>query len=142
MANQKQRKRRDKEKRHGIELVEIDEEGNERVLDASDLKAAEPPARVKSKGSGAAPGRASRRGEPQPPSWQRAFKRAAIFGPLFFIFVLLTSKNRSLASAVLTIVPLLVLFVPMSYYMDRFAYRMHQKRLGKAAGPSGTKPGK
>jgi hypothetical protein len=131
MANEKQRRRREKEKRHGIEIVEIDEEGNERVVGASDLKTAAPPARVKGSGGGSKPAQPSRRGEPKPPSWQRAMKRAAIFGPLFIVFVLLTSKDRNVLSAILTIVPLLVIFVPMSYYMDRFAYRMYQKRLGK-----------
>ena len=38
MANQKQRRRRAKEKRHAYELVEIDSEGNETVLTASTLK--------------------------------------------------------------------------------------------------------
>jgi len=135
MANQKQRKRREKEMRHGIEIVEIDEEGNERVLESSELKPAAPPPRVK--GSGSSKSRASeppRRGVPQPPSWKRAGKRTAIFAPIFFIFVLLTSRERNVVGALLTMVPLILLFVPMSYYMDRFAYRMYQKRIAKGAG--------
>jgi hypothetical protein len=131
VANQKQRRRRDKEKRHGIEIVEIDEDGNERVVDRSELRPAAPPARVKggkpSSGSGKP---VSKRGAPQPASWKRAGKRAAIFGPLFFAFILLTNRKGNVAGQVITAVILIALFVPMSYYMDRFAYRMYQKRLG------------
>ena len=46
MANQKQRRRRAKEKRHQYDLVQIDEEGNETVLSASDVKAEAPATRV------------------------------------------------------------------------------------------------
>ena len=42
MANQKQRRRRAKEKRHEYDLVEIDEEGNETVLSASEVKSETP----------------------------------------------------------------------------------------------------
>lgn len=134
MATAKQRARRAKEKRHGIEIVEIDEEGNERVLGRDELKAADPPARTGT-AKGASPGtRASRRGAPQPPSWQRALKRAGIFAPIFFVFVLLTSKDRNVAGALLTVALLAVVFVPMSYVMDRWAYRMYQKRVAKDGG--------
>lgn len=130
MATQKQRRRREKEKRHEYDLIEIDEEGNERVLGAGERKPAEPPSRVTPSKGAAQPAR--RRGEPQPPSWQRAMRRAAIFGPLFFIFVLLTSPERNVGSAIAVVLPLIVIFVPMSYYMDRLAYRLHLKRQAKA----------
>ena len=48
MATQKQRRKRAKEKRHAYDLVEIDAEGNETVLSASELKTeapAKPPAK-------------------------------------------------------------------------------------------------
>jgi hypothetical protein len=135
VANQKQRRRREKEMRHGIEIVEIDEDGNERVVERSELRPAEPPARVKGSVKGGKPAGGgkpvSKRGVPQPPSWKRAGKRAAIFGPLFFAFILLTNRKGNVAGQVITALILIALFVPMSYYMDRFAYRMYQKRLGK-----------
>ncbi len=55
VANQKQRRRREKEKRHGIEIVEIDEDGNERVVERSELRPAAPPARVKGSVKGGKP---------------------------------------------------------------------------------------
>ena len=136
MANQKQRSRRAKEKRHGIEIVEIDEEGNERVLDSSVLKTAAPPERVKGKkgsASGQAPSRrGSSRREPQPPSWRRALRRAGIFGPIFLVFFLVVKPDKtSTASVVIQALAMIALFVPMSFYMDRFAYRAYQKRMAK-----------
>ena len=47
MANQKQRRRRAKEKRHQYDLVEIDGEGNETVLSASDVKSEAPERQAK-----------------------------------------------------------------------------------------------
>src|SRR5262245_37876222 len=43
VANQKQRRRRAKEKRHAYDLVEIDSEGNETVLRASEVKREDAP---------------------------------------------------------------------------------------------------
>ena len=37
MANRKQRRRREKEKRHAYDLVEIDEEGNETVVRSTEV---------------------------------------------------------------------------------------------------------
>lgn len=136
MANQKQRKRRDKEKRHGIEIVEIDEDGNERVLDSTVLKAAEPPARVKGGGGRKdAPGRPAPRTRtrvPQPASWQRSVKRAALFAPIFFVLILvLNTKNRNVPGAAFQAVVMFVLFVPLTYYLDRFAFRRYERANGR-----------
>ena len=137
VASSKQRRRREKEKRHGIEIVEIDEEGNERVLDSSALKAAEPPSRVKggkgSTASGSSSSRAGSRRDVRPASWGRALKRAAIFGPIFLVFFLVVKPDKtSTAAVVIQALAMIALFVPMSYFMDRFAYRTYQKRIAKA----------
>ena len=130
MANEKQRRRRAKEKRHAYDLVEIDSEGNETVLTASTLKS-EAPAKAKSSAKSAP--KASRRGVPQPPSWSRVAKRSAIFVPIFFAIVLLLGGGKvSIVSAILNAVLLLALFIPLSYVMDSFVYRTHQKRLAKS----------
>ena len=69
MANQKQRRRRAKEKRHQYDLVEIDGEGNETVLSASDVKSRgageageESPRRARRRRAPAAARRSRRRG--------------------------------------------------------------------------------
>lgn len=138
MANQKQRSRRAKEKRHGIEIVEIDEEGNERVLDSGALKPAAPPARVQGKGKerGSSSGKTARGyREVKPASWGRALKRAGIFGPIFLVFFLVVKPEKTgTAAVVIQALAMIVLFVPMSYYMDRFAHRQFVKRSGKSAG--------
>jgi hypothetical protein len=129
MATHKQRRRREKEKRHDYDLVEIDDEGNETVVRATELRpAARPPQRVK-KGE-AAPVRGGGRREPKPPSWSRVIRRAAIFGPVFFLVILLLGGSKtSVAAALIQTVFLVVIFVPFSYFMDRFVWRSYQKRL-------------
>ena len=139
MANQKQRRRRAKEKRHAYDLVEIDAEGNETVLTAADLKtdtgSKSPPKSGQTKGRATPKPRAGR-GTPQPPSWRRVLKRGAIFAPIFLATVLLLAGNRlTFAGAVVQTVFLLAVFVPFSYFMDRLVWRSHEKRrLKDAAG--------
>ena len=135
MANQKQRRRRAKEKRHAYDLVEIDSEGNETVLSANELKHDEP-ARESSRAKvrRAVPGTGGR-GGPQPPGWPRVLKRGAIFAPIFLATVLLLGGGRlTLAGAIVQTFFLLAVFVPFSYFMDRLVWRSHQKRLAKNAG--------
>jgi hypothetical protein len=133
MATQKQRRKRAKEKRHEYELVEIDGEGNETVLSASELKsetAASAPAKKGASGGAAKTKRG--RGAPQPPTWGRVLKRGAIFAPIFLATVLLLGGDRtSFAGAVLQSVFLLAIFVPFSYLMDRLVWRSHEKRLAR-----------
>ena len=95
MATQKQRRKRAKEKRHAYDLVEIDGEGNETVLTASELKVDAPPRAQPKKGeTRSAPKSKFGRGAPQPPTWGRVLKRGAIFAPIFLATVLLLAGNR------------------------------------------------
>src|SRR5687767_11506276 len=132
MAYQKQRRRRAKEKRHAYDLVEIDAEGNETVLTASEVK----PTQSKST-TNASKGEAKSkpgRGTPQPPSWQRVLKRGAIFAPIFLATVLLLAGNRlTFMGAVIQTLFLLAVFVPFSYFMDRLVWRSHEKRQARNA---------
>jgi len=135
VANQKQRRRRAKEKRHQYDLVQIDEEGNETVLTATDVRATEPAAKApKRSGSRRAGSAKPPRGTPQPPTWRRVLKRAAIFAPIFLATVLLIAGDRvTFTGAVVQTVFLLAIFVPFSYFMDRMVWRMHEKRLAKGS---------
>jgi hypothetical protein len=131
MANRKQRRRREKEKRHDYDLVEIDSEGNETVLRSTEVK---PRANggnrsTSSKGSQAKSSRS--RGPVQEPSWGRVLKRAALFSPIFFATVLLLNGSKGYGAALVNTVLLLAVFVPFSYFMDRFMWRSQQKRLAK-----------
>ena len=132
MATRKQRKRTQKERRHEYETVWVDGEGNELEEPPDDAPA-----------SGAAPRdaksqqkrpqqRSSRAGRtPLAPSWRRAAKRAGLLGVVIFVlFAILGSKNgkHNYASALLLAVLYTALFVPFTYYVDRFAYRRWQRR--------------
>ena len=139
MATQKQRRRRAKEKRHEYDLVEIDSEGNETVLRASELKpdtsgkAAAPAKPSPKRNTGAKPSARAGRGAPQPPSWRRVLKRGALFAPIFLATVLLLSGDRlTLSGAVVQTILLLAFFVPVSYLMDRLVWRSHEKRLARS----------
>jgi hypothetical protein len=134
MATQKQRRRRAKEKRHTYDLVEIDSEGKETVLRASDLKT-ETTGDAPTKKAAASSGSRMKlgRGTAQPPTWGRVLKRGAIFAPIFLATVLLLGGNRlSFAGAIVQTIFLLAIFVPFSYFMDRLVWRSHEKRIARS----------
>ncbi len=116
MATKKQRRRRAKEHRH--DYVWIDDEGNE--IDAPDA----PPEKTASRA------RSSRR-EPQAPSWQRTFKRGAIFAPIMFATVLLLSPSLPMATKIMQTLLIVGIFVPFSYFLDRLFYRQALRRASR-----------
>jgi hypothetical protein len=141
MPTRKQKRREAKSKRHEYEFVYVDDEGNE--LD----DVPEEPAGPKERRNGAKPepskrdnagkpagkqaGRGGRQGRtPQPPSWQRSAKRAAILGAVVFVLFSLTGRGgngRYLLALQLTLM-YTVLFIPFTYAIDRFAYRRWEAR--------------
>lgn len=125
MSSRKQRRRREKLKRHEWELVQVDDEGNEVPVEPAPARKAEA-----HKADGKARSRRPLR-EVKPPSWSRAAKRSLLFVPVLFI-VLSIGKN---APAVVTRVGISVLyaviFIPMFFFVDRFAYRAYKRRLGE-----------
>ncbi len=136
MANQKQRRKRAKEKRHDYDLVEIDAEGNETVLTASELKAEEP-AKDKAPAKATSASKPAARGgrQPQPPSWRRVGKRGLIFSPIFLATVLLLGGGKiKIEGAIVQTALLLAVFIPFSYAMDSFVYRSATKRMAKRNG--------
>lgn len=136
MATRKQRRRREKEKRHEYEIVYLDDEGNEVEPDEVDVRA--PAKRSASQKGSPASSRSSGRPRrtPQPPSWRKVAKRGAIFAPLFIATVLLLGgKRMTFAGAVFQTVVLLLLFVPFSYFLDSMMYRSYQKKLGRGSAP-------
>ena len=130
MPTRKQRRRELKQKRHEYETVWLDAEGNE--LDEPPPEALEAPktngakAAAKQPAKKQAPQRGARR-EPQPPSWNRAAKRGLMLGAVVFALFALTSKGRY-ASVVPLALLYTVLFIPFTYFIDRFAYRRFQAR--------------
>ncbi len=118
MATKKQRRRRAKEQRH--EYVWVDDEGEE--IDAPD--APDP-----KNGVGGKQKRLQR--EHQAPSWQRTFKRGAIFAPIMFGTVLLLSPDLPMASKIAQTLLIVGIFVPFSYLLDRVFYRSFQRRASR-----------
>jgi len=125
VATKKQRRRREKLRRHEWEYVQENDDGEEVVVESPrDVDV------VKAEKSEAEKGPVDARGRPvQKPSFQRLGKRAAIFGPLLFVLVFITggdslSTNQKVFQAVL----LLAVFMPLSYLLDHAMYRMLMRR--------------
>ena len=70
----------------------------------------------------------SRRRTPQPPSWQRAGRRALILGAVVFVLFGMLNKTHNYAGAAVAAVIYTALFIPFTYTLDRFAYRRWQAR--------------
>jgi len=127
MPSRKQRRRREKLQRHEYEWV-VETEGGEEVP-------VERPERAKQdeKSNGRKAVRTRQRREMPKPSWGRVLRRTAIFGPLILVVVFLTgTKNATIAGKVYTAVVLLAFFIPFSYLVDVFLYRMLQRRQDRA----------
>jgi hypothetical protein len=126
MPTRKQKRREAKSKRHEYEFVYVDDDGNE--VEAPDGVAPErrqngtQPAAKK-----AAPAARGRR-TPQPPSWQRAAKRAVLLGVVVFVLFGMLNKSHNYRGAAVAAVIYTALFIPFTYTLDRFAYRRYQQR--------------
>jgi hypothetical protein len=138
MPTKKQRRRQQKLRRHEWEEVWVDEEGHEVEVD-------EPPAPAKPRKAESAKARPAQRGGGRrvvrpapPPSWRRVAKRGAILAPLFFVAVFYLQKqgDRNVATAALTTIWMMGLFLPFSYLMDRTINRRAQRARGLDAEPT------
>ena len=133
MPSRKQRRRRAKERRHDYEYVYVDDSGDE-VEPPPD----EGPERGRPRGRSAANGakttRAKSKGpirEAKAPSWNRSVRRALLFLPLFFIVFSLVNKKMAIETRLLSSLAYSALFVPLTYLMDRTAYRTYLRRSGR-----------
>jgi hypothetical protein len=133
MATRKQRRRREKAFRHEYDLVTYDEEGNEVKVEASALRPekgkAEKPERKGKTGSGA--GRRPLR-EPPAPSWRRSLRRGAVWGGLMFVVVVFFFRGTPIGGRIAIGLLYAVAFVPLTYWIDRLAYRSYLRRSGKS----------
>jgi hypothetical protein len=146
MPTRKQKRREAKSKRHDYEFVYVDGEGNE--LDEVPEELLEPKKeRAEARNGKAAPaaktapsgrsgsGRGGRAGRvPVEPSWNRAIKRGAMLGAVVFALFSLTAKGNYASVLPLAFLYTL-LFIPFTYFIDRFAYRRWQAREGAAPAP-------
>jgi hypothetical protein len=148
MPTRKQRRRRQKDRRHEYEYVYVDDSGQEVEVDEPEAKPgkADKPAAAGKRptGKAAAAKAQNGRGAPRkidPPSWQKVFRRAAIFAPLMAVVVYLLNRNRAgNLTMVVDLVVLLLFFLPFSYAFDSFMYRNYRKRIGDPIPPRERKP--
>jgi hypothetical protein len=123
MPSKKQRRRREKIKRHEWEYVQLDGDGNEVQVE---------PAQVKKAAANGKPAATRTRRplrEVKPPSWNRSIKRAALFVPLLYLFLSVFQHVAALEAVGISVLYAGV-FIPMFFYVDRMAYRTYQRRLG------------
>ena len=64
---------------------------------------------------------ASARATPGPPTWSSAIKKGLVAAVIFFVLIGFVF-GRPLGSAVAIAVFMLVFYIPMAYYTDRFFY--------------------
>ncbi len=129
MASKKQRRRREKLQRHEYEYVLETDEGEEIV---ESPRTAESAKSGNGKPAKASSGPLDRHGKPlTKPTWRRVLRRAAIFTPVIAIFVYLTARDMTVAGLILNIALLMAFFIPLSYVVDLFVYRMLWRRWEK-----------
>jgi hypothetical protein len=148
MATKKQRRRRQKGRRHDYEFVYVDDQGTEVEVEEHEPAPREerkqtsgikPTAATKAKSGAKQPARSERKIDP--PSWDRTLRRAAIFVPIMLIFLYLTRpSSASTGGIVLQALFIIVLLIVFMYLMDTMLYRSYQKRQARKAGGSPPKP--
>jgi hypothetical protein len=140
VATRKQRARRAKTFRHDYGFVVADDEGNDVEVAGSELRAKkdgkDAPAKASSSSSKQSSSRGGRSGrEPQPPSWNRALKRGAMWGAGLVVISVLLLRGVPLATRVVIGIVYAALFIPMTYWLDGLVYRRFQAR--KSRPPAG-----
>lgn len=138
MPTRKQRRREAKARRHEYEYVYVDDEGNEVAADQGELrteKNGQREAKPRKPQQGKPAGRSTGRRTVEPPSWRRSIRRAALFGPILIVAMVLLNRNQPFVQQVFPAVFLIAFFIPFSYFTDSLTYRMFQKRLARRDAP-------
>jgi hypothetical protein len=131
MPTRKQRRRRAKDFRHDVRVFEVDAEGNEIPL--AELRTPEErKPKIKQQQAKSKSGRPMR--EPPVPSWRRAVKRGGTMGALMLLAFLFVLKSGPLPQRIMIGLFYGLAFIPLTYWIDRTAYRTYQRRLAKQAG--------
>jgi hypothetical protein len=140
MATRKHRSRRAKTFRHEHALIDYDEDGNEIEVTASELRAKKnKPAKAKPAAQTKGGARTRPLREPPVPSWNRAFRRGALWGGLMLVVVVIFFKSMPLGSRILVGLVYATAFVPLTYTIDRTVYRNYVRRRDKTATSGSTK---
>ncbi len=131
MPTRKQRKRRAKDFRHEMRVFEVDAEGNEVSLAELRTPDERKPKVKQQQQAKSKSGRPIR--VPPQPSWRRAIRRGGMMGGLMLVAFLFVLKNGPLPQRLGIGVFYGLAFIPLTYWIDRTAYRTDQRRLAKQA---------
>jgi hypothetical protein len=135
MPTKKQRRRRQKGRRHDYEFVYVDDEGREVEVDPDELEQPRSPRNgkrdVKRQPQKGRDGRPAR--EVAAPSWTKVGKRALIFFPLIFLAFSFVNSQQAVLTRLGVAVLYTAFFLPFMYLMDRAMYRSYLKRTGQPA---------
>ena len=71
--------------------------------------------------------------EPPQPSWQRAVRRGGLMGGLMLVAFVFIIRTGPIGQRVGIGVFYGLAFIPLTYWIDRTAYRTYQRRLAKQA---------
>jgi hypothetical protein len=94
-------------------------------------RTSKPVAGSSSRASGSARSAATRPNRlDKPPTWQSSTIRAAVSAVLFGVVVVLLFRQPPLQGLILGSL-MFLLYIPMSYYTDRFLYNRRQKKLAE-----------
>jgi hypothetical protein len=133
MPTKKQRRRRQKGRRHDYEFVYVDDEGREVDVDPDGLEQARSPRNGKrdtkrqpQKGRDGRPVR-----QVAAPSWSKVGKRALLFFPLIFLAFSFVNSKQPVGTRLLVTLVYTAFFLPFMYLMDRAMYRAYLKRTGQ-----------
>jgi hypothetical protein len=129
MPTRKQRRRRAKDFRHDMRVFEVDGEGNEVAL--AELRTPDE-RKPKVKQQQQAKSKSGRPIKVPPlPSWRRAAKRGGTMGALMLVAFLFVLKSGPLPQRIAIGLFYGIAFIPLTYWIDRTAYRTYQRRLAK-----------
>ena len=136
MPTKKQRRRRQKGRRHDYEFVYVDDEGREVDVDPEELEQERSPRNARNgKRDAKRQPQKGRDGRPvrevAPPSWTKVGKRALIFFPLIFLAFSFVNSNQPVGTRLLVTLVYTAFFLPFMYLMDRAMYRAYLKRTGQ-----------
>jgi hypothetical protein len=129
MPTRKQRRRRAKDFRHDMRVFEVDEEGNEVALAELRTPEERKPKPAKQQQVKSKSGRPQR--VPPQPSWRRAVRRGGTMGGLMLVAFLFILKSGPLPQRIAIGLFYGLAFIPLTYWIDRTAYRTYQRRLAK-----------
>ena len=135
MPSRKQRRRRAKTFRHEYAWVEYDDEGNPVEVAPEELpgrkEKQERQAKAPAKGKAAPAGRGRSGRIPQPPSWRRSIRRGSIWGVFVLLTVVFLFQDMPLGARIAWGLLYALLFIPLTYWVDRMVYRGYLRRENK-----------